>query len=155
MKPISARSVGTPVLESKPLFSVCGAFVDGYCPNPECPLSHEVCFIHDYSPATVPVVRGSLTNYLSLAPRVRAYGEPVFDDDGPGSLSLAGPRHNNDHVEVQNIHILPTTDEVSRISMLIPRLLTKKTRRYYAYDAPSCHPRMCAGRSFFQLEQIA
>ena len=121
MTPIKARSVGPPVLESKPLFSICDAFVDGYCPNPECALSHEVCLIHDGLSATPPVVRGSLTNYLSLAPRVRPFAEPVFDDDGPGSLSLAGPRHDNDHVDVQNILILPTTDEVSHSSALYSR----------------------------------
>ena len=113
MKPINARRLEAPVLESKPLSSVCDAFVGGDCPNPECPLSHEVCLVLDSTSATIPVVRGSLTNYLSLAPRVAPFGVSVFDDDGPGSLSVAGPRHDNDHVEVQNIHILPTTDEVS------------------------------------------
>lgn len=34
-----------------------------------------------------------------------------FDTDGPGENSLLGPRHDNDHVYIHNINILPTTDE--------------------------------------------
>lgn len=128
MMRIKARSLGPPALESKPLSSVCDAFVDGYCPDPECPSSHEICFVGDGFSTTVPVVRGSLTNYLSLAPRVRACGEPVFDDDGPGSFSLLGPRHDNDHVEVQHIQILPTTDEVSRRVALHPKACLLRKR---------------------------
>ncbi|MCJ1307438.1 hypothetical protein MMC25_001084 [Agyrium rufum] len=35
-----------------------------------------------------------------------------FDEDGPGTLSQLGPRHDNDHVSITNIRILPTTDEI-------------------------------------------
>jgi hypothetical protein len=48
-------------------------------------------------------------NYLSLRPR------PVhssFENDGPGYLSKNGPRHDNDHVSIRDIQILPTTDEI-------------------------------------------
>jgi hypothetical protein len=48
-------------------------------------------------------------NYLSLRPR------PVhssFENDGPGYLSTNGPRHDNDHVNIRDIQILPTADEI-------------------------------------------
>ena len=32
--------------------------------------------------------------------------------DGPGALSAAGPRHDNDHSQIQDIKILPTSDEI-------------------------------------------
>jgi len=32
--------------------------------------------------------------------------------DLPGHLSAQGPRHDNDHVEIQNIQILPTSEEI-------------------------------------------
>lgn len=32
--------------------------------------------------------------------------------DGPGTLSSQGPRHNNDHEEIQSIKILPTMEEI-------------------------------------------
>lgn len=48
-------------------------------------------------------------NFLSPEPR------PVttaFDHDGPGTKSPHGPRHDNDHVSIKDIQILPTTDEI-------------------------------------------
>jgi hypothetical protein len=48
-------------------------------------------------------------NYLSLEQR------PVhssFENDGPGYLSSNGPRHDNDHVNIRDIQILPTADEI-------------------------------------------
>ncbi|KAK2761189.1 hypothetical protein FQN54_001710 [Arachnomyces sp. PD_36] len=56
-------------------------------------------------PATAP-------NHLSLVPREVAKGNKRFDDDGPGGLSAAGKRHDNDHVKIRDIQILPTTDEI-------------------------------------------
>jgi hypothetical protein len=38
-----------------------------------------------------------------------------FDDDLPGCLSQYGPRHDNDHVFIKDIQILPTTDEILSI----------------------------------------
>lgn len=34
-----------------------------------------------------------------------------FEDDGPGLLSDLGPRHDNDHVHIHDIKILPSADE--------------------------------------------
>jgi hypothetical protein len=48
-------------------------------------------------------------NYLSLEPRSF---EQTFDDKGPGHLSGHGYRHDNDHVDVRHIQVLPTMDEI-------------------------------------------
>ena len=46
----------------------------------------------------------------SAVPNVAAAFEMV--QDGPGTLSTAGPRHDNDHSQIQDIKILPTPDEI-------------------------------------------
>ncbi|KAH0543461.1 hypothetical protein FGG08_002226 [Glutinoglossum americanum] len=38
--------------------------------------------------------------------------EQTFDDKGPGQLSGHGYRHDNDHVNIRHIQILPTMDEI-------------------------------------------
>ena len=48
-------------------------------------------------------------NFLSLEQRPL---HPAFDTDGPGYLSVNGPRHDNDHINIGDIQILPTTDEI-------------------------------------------
>ena len=52
----------------------------------------------------------------------RDSNQPVFEvaQDLPGSLSKLGPRHDNDHADIFNIKILPTTDEIqsSRVEYL-------------------------------------
>jgi AAA domain len=47
--------------------------------------------------------------FLSLASRPL---HDAFENDGPGNLSRCGPRHDNDHVNFQDIQILPTMDEI-------------------------------------------
>ena len=100
-------------LEHNQLSDLCEAFVNGNCQDQECQSLHEIRFIDEYSTTSVPTLLGTSPNYLSLEPRRRPSNEHVFDDDGPGHFSKLGPRHDNDHVEVQDIRILPTTDEVS------------------------------------------
>jgi hypothetical protein len=51
-------------------------------------------------------------NYLSLAPRPIPNEDQCFDSDGPGSISSAGVRHDNDFVKISDIRLLPTTDEI-------------------------------------------
>lgn len=51
-------------------------------------------------------------NRLSLAPRAIPKDDKCFDRDGPGGLSTAGKRHDNDHVNVRDIQIFPTVDEI-------------------------------------------
>ena len=55
---------------------------------------------------------------------------PVFEvgPDLPGALSELGPRHDNDHADIFNIKILPTTDEIHspRLEYLPPSDPTKQ-----------------------------
>ena len=48
-------------------------------------------------------------NFLSLEARPTHNG---LESDGPGHLSIRGPRHDNDHVNFQDIQVLPTTGEI-------------------------------------------
>ncbi|KKZ67786.1 hypothetical protein EMCG_06552 [[Emmonsia] crescens] len=52
------------------------------------------------------------TNYLSLTPRSTPLGGIHFENDAPGQLADAGARHDNDFVNIRNINILPTADEI-------------------------------------------
>lgn len=47
------------------------------------------------------------------APEQKSH-RPVFElgQDPPGAMSELGPRHDNDHADIFNIKILPTTDEI-------------------------------------------
>jgi hypothetical protein len=38
--------------------------------------------------------------------------ERVFDYDGPGELCETGPRHDNDHAEIELIRVAPTRNEL-------------------------------------------
>ena len=55
--------------------------------------------------------------------------QPVFDvsQDFPGAFSELGPRHDNDHANIFDIKILPTTEEIqsSRLEYLLSSDLTK------------------------------
>lgn len=70
----------------------------------QCPSGQQIIDLVPKEPiCSVPV------NYLSLEQR------PVhssFENDGPGYLSGNGQRHDNDHVNIRDIQILPTTDEI-------------------------------------------
>lgn len=59
-----------------------------------------------------PSITSSTVNYLTLCSRRSAKCNEQFDSDGPGVLSPEGPRHDNDFVNIRDIHILPTTDEI-------------------------------------------
>ncbi|ERF69408.1 hypothetical protein EPUS_05953 [Endocarpon pusillum Z07020] len=50
-----------------------------------------------------------------------------FDDEGPGYLSVHGPRHDNDHLNFQDVQILPTTDEI--LAVRRPPYIPKKDIR--------------------------
>ena len=49
--------------------------------------------------------------------------------DGPGSLSSAGPRHDNDHSQISDIRILPTSQEI--YSLRTEYLPTKDPSRWH------------------------
>ncbi|KAJ9350269.1 hypothetical protein DTO280E4_8712 [Paecilomyces variotii] len=78
--------------------------------------------IHAHEPSTLDIgcsnglsrtrAVASSPNYLSFAPRPVPKNGQCFDSDGPGTLSSAGARHDNDFASIKDIRILPTTDEV-------------------------------------------
>ncbi|KAL9613848.1 MAG: hypothetical protein Q9167_001646 [Letrouitia subvulpina] len=69
-------------------------------------------------------------NTLLSEPQSRPIIASLFHSDGPGKLAKLGPRHNNDHEEIENIRILPTTDEI--LSKRSPHLPLKNAD--YAND---------------------
>ena len=105
-----------PHLESKSIEIVCNSYVLGFCQFHEgCPMRESHCInLIDETPSTPPVALSKCRNVLSLEPRQSPCNiDACFDSDGPGILSaVKDARHDNDHVLIQDIRILPTTDEV-------------------------------------------
>lgn len=109
---IKAASIQKSGLKKKSAFQLCHNFLAGSCRiHDSCDVSHEICEIIgvDFEPPK-PQLDCS-PNYLSKNLRVAPFNRRTFDD-GPGQLSNAGPRHQNDHVNIQDIAILPTVDEI-------------------------------------------
>lgn len=71
------------------------------------------------------------TNCLSLE---RRPNWTAFDDDGPGNLADFGPRHDNDHVNIRDIQILPTTDEILAVQR--PAWMPKKNLSEFHFLPP-------------------
>ncbi|MCJ1432454.1 hypothetical protein MMC27_001810 [Xylographa pallens] len=113
-----------PHLESKSIEVVCCSYVLGFCLFHEgCPMrdSHRIHLI-DESPSDPNTAPSKQRNVLSLEPRVSP--KACFDSDGPGILSsVKDARHDNDHVLIQDIRILPTADEI--LSRRRPYMPTK------------------------------
>lgn len=94
-----------------PPFYLCEDFINGFCRRGDrCSKSHEICVIADTVQHMPPTY--SAPNVLSLFPRGIAQMNDLFENDGPGHLSKLGPRHDNDHVSIKDIRILPTIDEI-------------------------------------------
>ena len=113
------------------LASLCMDFVNGFCRRGEkCSKSHEICVVPNE--ATLAPHLNTQNNFLSLDPRAIPPNKHLFDDDGPGNLSRYGPRHDNDHVEIKDISILPTTDEIlCRRLPYMPRKDPYTAHRHY------------------------
>lgn len=125
---IKAATLPPSTLQKRPLSAVCADFLAGFCRRGDlCRKSHEICAIvgPNERPEAAPLE--SSPNYLSPKPRLPLPNGCIFDDDGPGSLSSAGARHQNDHgmslrhnrgaaltrtVHIRDITILPMTDEI-------------------------------------------
>ena len=119
---IRAAKLPPSTLPQLPIASVCQDFVDGFCRREDgCTKSHNICAVPSEIPSS-PVLDCSV-NVLSLDPRFSSRDSLPFDEDGPGHLSRHGPRHDNDHENIQHIKILPTTDEV--LSLRKPYVPTK------------------------------
>ena len=101
-------------LPEKPLASLCFDYVNGFCRRGDlCPRPHLLCRIEPSSSQSAShIVPCQSSNTLSSEPRRTAHDRAGFETDGPGHLSAYGPRHDNDHVNIQDIQILPTTDEI-------------------------------------------
>ena len=98
-------------LRQVPQAWLCLDFVEGFCRRGDhCLRSHEICELPVGLHPTSPV--RSRPNCLSLEPRGSQHDTERFDDDGPGELSSQGARHDNDHIDIRDIKILPTTDEI-------------------------------------------
>ncbi|MCJ1426299.1 hypothetical protein MMC29_004202 [Sticta canariensis] len=113
MTNVKASSLSPSTLRKRSLSSLCIDYVGGFCRHGDnCKKSHDICAIVDVdSPPEAPVLE-SQPNFLSLEPRLPLSDGRFFDHDGPGDLSSAGARHQNDHVNIHHISILPTTDEI-------------------------------------------
>lgn len=113
MTNIKAASVRESALPLQKLSNLCADYINGFCrPGDKCKKSHEVCRITDENAQTPKPELWSTPNYLSLTPNLLRLGNRGVDNDGPGYLSSAGARHQNDHVDIRNINILPTADEI-------------------------------------------
>ena len=94
-----------------PAALMCQDNIEGFCRRGnECTKSHDICAVPSDIPAS-PIL-DCPPNVLSLDPRFSPRDTLPFDNDGPGHLSSHGPRHDNDHENLQHIKILPTTDEI-------------------------------------------
>lgn len=108
MSGIKAQVELSPHLESQPLAGICMKFVNGFCPEGNsCWQSHRIVIIED---ERLHAAIESITNILDI--EYRYIKRKAFDNDGPGHRSMSGPRHDNDFERIQDIRILPTTDEV-------------------------------------------
>lgn len=113
MTNIKAASIQKSGLKKKSAFQLCPKFLAGSCRDHDtCSASHEICEIVGVEGEPTKPGLSCISNYLSTNPRVRPSNGWVFDNDGPGQLSDAGPRHQNDYVNIQDISILPTVDEI-------------------------------------------
>ena len=111
MTDVKAAELGPSTLPELPAFFFCLDYINGFCRRGDkCTKGHEICAVPSSAPQAPLLV--CQPNHLSLEPRYFPPGKSPFEDDGPGYLSSHGPRHDNDHVDIKDIRILPTTDEI-------------------------------------------
>lgn len=128
MTKIKAASIQKSGLKKKLSFQLCPKFLAGSsCHHDRCHPSHEICEITGVEYETAKPEICSVSNYLSRNPRAGPSNGLFIDEDGPGYLSSAGPRHQNDYVKIQHISILPTVDEI--LSLRTP-YVPKKDANY-------------------------
>jgi hypothetical protein len=98
-----------PALEERNLRELCPDYVAGYCINDCHPTTHQIFRICGTEGNRVRLCMHA--NFLT-AHHHRLKSKDPYDSDGAGRHSLAGPRHDNDYEDIQDIKILPTIDEV-------------------------------------------
>ena len=108
-------------LDTKSVKYLCRDFALGFCPRPtKCaPAKHTIHQILEDCNKSVNIVSSDNPTFLMANPRERPRKDSPFENDGPGELSVLGVRHDNDHVDIKDIQILPTTDEVRLFSILL------------------------------------
>ena len=132
MKEIRAGKLAPSSLPRIPPFFLCDDFIDGFCRRgDDCNKSHEICIVPTGKSAMSVTLEKLMPNHLSMHPRGQGQNKVLFDDDGPGELSRRGPRHDNDHVDIPNIKILPTTDEI--LCLRAPYMPKKDPRASHRY----------------------
>lgn len=110
----AAEPLDVSSLPRQPFSSLCHDYVNGLCRRgDQCPWSHVLCEI-EYNPLESASLFSPYrrNNLLSSEPRRTLYDGADLESDGPGHFSAFGPRHDNDHVNIQDIQILPTADEI-------------------------------------------
>lgn len=147
MTNVKSASIPESALLSQKLSNLCADYVDGFCRHGDnCLKSHEVCRVTNGDTHTAKPELWSAPNYLSLKATLLRLGGRGFDSDGPGHLSSAGARHQNDHVDIRNITILPTTDEI-----LCPRPPYVPKKDQHHKNHLSCGQSRLMDTSFRQL----
>ena len=112
MTSIRAGSLPNSSLQELPASELCSDYLAGFCRRGDkCLKVHEICAVSIAGYQPVPPLYGP-TNFLSQSPRRSQSVKCAFDNEGPGELSSNGARHDNDHVDICDIRILPTMDEI-------------------------------------------
>ena len=109
-KAMPAHVPSSPRLQSYPLKSLCQDFVHGVCKSQACsPEKHAMLSVSD-TEVKRSMTHVSIANFLTSEPRK---ANILTGHLGPGHFNWDGERHDNDFANVDDIKILPTTDEVS------------------------------------------
>ena len=132
MSAFQAEEFRPACLEKRSLAAICRDYLKGFCRHGDsCSRSHEICLLLETSDdrklRQIPTSTGH--NMLSFTPRILQSGQPSFNSDGPGILAAAGPRHDNDHEDIRDIKILPTTDEI--LSLRKPYMPHKDAQQHH------------------------
>lgn len=110
---VRAQILAEQILPKRPAKALCDDHIRGLCrAGSRCAKVHDIYRL--WEERAHPWTEDELTgfdNFLTLEPRVISKETP-FENDGPGRLSRYGCRHDNDFVDIRNIRILPTTDEI-------------------------------------------
>ena len=110
----AAEPLDVSSLLRKPLSALCSDYINGFCRQGDrCSRLHLLCELEPArSGRSRRVNPCQRSNVLKAEPRRTLHDNVELESDGPGHLSAYGPRHDNDHADIQDIQILPTTDEI-------------------------------------------
>lgn len=97
---------------------LCKSKLLGKCSNSSCTKEHSIRIV---SEAEGPVSQLLPQNTVSHAPRSALQNSKLFNNQSPQNSKTH--KHDNDHTLIEDIDILPTTDEV-RLFCYIPYFLT-------------------------------